>query len=497
MIQAKNILLVQGIARELQNNNQFITPNVGPIIQGLNAASFFGFQYEEGNIVKTLPLVTRDDTNHTELLEHAAEIIAGNLRKRFENIKKIVVPLVNKISERCFDEVRMTSMVDAMMMRVYLNFNRVDTTTINSPFYPKEEFNKGIDFTKINFSKYVSGTYVSLPEDDIVKLLKTSNEDINTFVADKICAVKNYFQDIFVNKATADMWESDNVLGTAGIDDLFTFWLLLNKLARNEEPIPQVSNVTLDDYHAGINYVLACVQHKLIEQAKLINSYAASGILLRNNKAKINMDYVVPSLSGSVEIWYTDAAVEEVLGKGGTLSEAVYGYLYGSLTNQLETGFSVNKVPEYVEFYHKANKDLSTSQATVNSKKIINIIIDEIEKFGADLPIIDETFEKVMNAPSIPNYKRITYLIGESYFEDYKRQLYNMFNAGKECSPRASLMESQLLLKFMRVIGLGESADLISATSTSINTEEVNIANLRTHNTVAVIDTIVKELLNK
>lgn len=498
MIQIKNILLVQGIARELRNENHFVTPGVGPIIAGLNSASFFGFQYDEKTMLKALPLVTRDDTDHTAMLEEAAEAIAANLRSRFESIKTVIVPLVHQICDKAHSEMSFSSAIDIMMERVYLNFQEVDTSIIDSPFFPKENFNNAVDFNNLDFAKYVPGVYSDISHEDAVALLKTSNDEINNLIADHVSQACYYFSDIFNRKEKEEIFDIIKKCRMQNIGGLFTFWLLLNKMVRTDAPIPQAQNLTLEDYRAGINYVLAATQNALISLAGVVRSAAAAGIALMNNKTKPSVEKGVPTVTGPSDVWYTNSAAEEIMKMGGTLSEAVYGYLYGTATNAIPVGFCVANAAQYLELYRKANSELSSIQSIGIGKKVMQHIVDCIEKFVADntsiKAIVDQKFEKVLNRPEVPAYQRITYLLGEEV-DNLRQALTRQLQNGGVDSLYNFIMESPLVIQLMRSIGLEQSANLILQTVMSQEGSELDVAALRANNTRAVINTITRELL--
>lgn len=491
MIQLKNILLVQSIAQAIKDDGCFVTPSVGPIIRGLNSESFFGFEYDESTLTKTLPIVTKEDTNHTEMLENAAEVIAANLRERFENVRTIISPLVNRIEERVREETHMSAPIDNMMQGLYLNLHSVDTIPFDSKYLPTEVSRK-IDYNKGDIKKYLSGTYLYLEDEQAISLMNTSDEEINTLFAENCRGVRNIFNEIFHDKEDgfADM-------PLRQFTACYGFWLLLNKLIRADEPIPQATKVTLDDYKADLAYVRDLAQAWLVESRNKLIFYRNAKVIITNNKAKLNTGNVVPTITGNVEVWYTDEAVEQILAQDCTLTEMIYGYLIGSLMRRIPTGFDPVMVKEYSALYRQVNEEMVDANGVAFAKNYLKIAIEVIERYVADNPVllsaVNEKYEKA-NMGECVEFKRITRLLSHQ-IEDLEKKL-RMRSDEENFDSRNILMESPLLLDFMRVIGLTKSADLICNTLRRVSSAEMDTqAKIRENNTKVVIRTIVGELL--
>lgn len=491
MIQLKNILLVQSIAQAIKEDGSYVTPHVGPIIRGLNAESFFGFEYDESTIVKTLPIVTKDDTNHTEMLEQASEVIAANFRERFENVRTIISPLVNRIEERAREEMHTSAPIDSMMQSLYLNLNSVDEIPLDSKYIPTA-ISRNVNFTKGDIRKYLSGTYLHLEDEQAISLMNTTDEDINKLFAENCREIRCLFNDVFNEKNDAFTDLSLNRFTAC-----YGLWLLLNKLIRADEPIPQATKVTLDDYKADLVYVRDLAQMWLVEARNKLMYYRNAKIVISRNNAKLNTGNVVPTISGDVQVWYTDEAVEQVLAADCTLTEVIYGYLIGSLMRRIPTGFDPIMAKEYSALYRSVNAEMTGAHSIAFSKAYSKIVAEELERYVANNPVlvasINEKYEKADIGECV-EFKRVTRLLG-SKFEELQSKL-NVFNKEKDFNSRDILMESSLLLEFMYLIGLSKSADLIRATRQAVSTGELNTPiKIRENNTKVVIATIVKELL--
>lgn len=491
MIQLKNILLVQSIAQAIKDDGCYMTPHVGPIIRGLNSESFFGFEYDESTLIKTLPIVTKEDTNHTEMLEHAAEVIATNLRERFENIRTVISPLVNRIEERSRDEMHTSAPIDSMMQGLYLRLNSVDTLPIDAKYLPTE-ISRKIDYNKGDIAKYLSGTYLYLEDEQAIGLMNTSDEEVNTLFAENCRGIRQLFNDIFHDKE-----DGFTDISLTRFTACYGFWLLLNKLIRSDEPIAQATKVTLDDYKADLTYVRDLAQAWLVESRNKLIFYRNAKVVISSNKAKLNTGNTVPTITGDVEVWYTDEAVEQILSKDCTLTEVVYGYLIGSLMRRIPTGFDPVMAKEYTALYREVNEEMTDASGVAFAKGYLKIAIDVIERYVADNPVlvsaVNEKYEKA-NMGECVEFKRITRLLTPE-LEDLEKKLCVFSDEEGFCS-RDIMMESQLLLEFMRIIGLGKSADLICNTRRKVSTGALDTAiKIRENNTKVVISTIVSELL--
>lgn len=493
MIQLKNILLVQSIARAVKEDGCFVTPNVGAIIAGLNSESFCGFQYDETTLVKTLPIVTKEDTNHTEMIEHAAEVIAANMRERFENIRNIISPLVNRIEERCREELATSAPIDNMMQSLYLRLQCVDDIPFDSKYVPTQPARE-IDFRKQDIKKYLSGTYLYLEDEQAIALMNTTDEDINKLFAENCREIRCLFNSVFNEKSNDVFGE----LSPSHFTAYYGLWLLLNKLIRADEPIPQATKVTLDDYKADLSYIRDLAQGWLVEARSKLMFYSKGKVVISRNQAKLNTTNTVPTISGEVEVWYTNDAIDEIMRADTTLTEVIYGYLIGSLTKRIPTGFDPIMAKEYTKVYHEVNNDMASAHTFAFSNQYVKIVASEIERYVSTNPtlvgIVNEKYKKRDYTSECPEYMRVTKLLAPE-LESLATKL-SAFAKDKDFNSRSILMSSDLLLVFMDLIGLDKSAALIRRTTQSVVCGDGDTAaKVRENNTNVVIKTIVSELL--
>ena len=493
MIQTKNILLTQAIARELREKKIFLTPDISRILRGLNAASYYGFQYDETTVAKVVPIVTRDDTDHTERLEIASDAIAANFRERFNNIRTIVTPLVNKIVDQCHTKVETSWVVDNMMDRVDLSFYQIKDEVLNYPYYPKELLNNAINYKAIDFANVIKGKYQEIT--NIEELLVSNDNDINTLLDKYKHDIKSYYRDIFISKENPfEGFKPEN------IERVFAFWLFINKLHRSETPIEEVTGISLDDYRGELHYVLSVLQYQLVEMAKVIRSLSSVGLAITTNEAILSTASIVPTIAGKVVVWYKPDVVAKINDIGSTLSEVIYGYLIGSLLHKTQHGFDLNKAADYVELFRQTNQEFGEKAALIIAEKYTDIMKSCIEDFVMENPgikaIVDKTFNSKYASEKVPEYKHITYMLGAAYNKLFKEiAISNPEDIKRDI--RTVIMGSDLIIELMKCIGMENSANIVLATRQVIDSEEVDIIKIREKNTEAVVETLVCELLNQ
>ncbi|AEV89718.1 putative virion structural protein [Pseudomonas phage OBP] len=345
MIKQTTVLMATPIALAASAKGIDLNDRCGDIIQGLNQTVGTIKKLTEDNIAVDLPEFTSTDTEHTDVMEATTDVIAEHIRAALNTISKKVKPILKGVENVMSSQLDPSNVSETIFGYLNISMVNIEPGFLNSPFYPKEvpaTFN-GID--TIRLADLLPGAYPQMNPNDLVDLIAVDVAELMPFFSNAE-EIRNVYNGLFVEK---DFW---SFFGANAIDNgvlsirnqsnyrfsafrpLVIGSLILNRLVSEDDPLPGVTGVSLDNYRAGLRMTRDLFSYMLVTFRTMWEERAGAGVVIVDNEVKTKVaDFgnMVGKevLSGNLTIGY-NRAVLEMFAKGDelSLSEYAVGYLY-------------------------------------------------------------------------------------------------------------------------------------------------------------------------
>lgn len=513
MISQDSILIAQPIAEELVSRNQTLLASTGSVIAGLNeqTTTVKPFKYETLSVdVPKVTVMGSDMNRHSEMKDELTDLIAPQIRRSFTYISKYLAPFAGSLGNRLEEKINSYSGPTGIIFnRFRMEIVRTDVPIFSSTRYPEKPNNDLIDFSHIDknvLSK--KGTYEWIEKEKILDYVQVSDSEISAFLSkniDKTCGalnailVDNDYRELGQpvdgkgpeNKGYID---TNTLKPCINVEGLFGAYIVLTKMRTDDNPVPWVSDVSLDDYRAAINLlwhavtnVLAGARYRYAEMSKI-------GVMVDHRKAEIFYNEKqgfgkLPFISGTVYVYVSDAAIAAAGDYG--FSERVVGYLLARIAFKAPgtEGFDQSQVEIYQEAFSTYLQGVHESMKTHASGIIRQVIGDCLTEFKKDHPEFNQIITLLNNEPDymkLPVYleKDIQLFISDCMSNCVEGQHnYREFTSGHI-----------FVSAFARAIGLDMAGDILARTAVCVPNDTVEAKRERLN--VAVTEVIIGRLLN-
>lgn len=424
MIKQSTILMATPIAMLATEKGLNLHEKAGDIIKGLNETTANIVSFTEENIATELPDYTTLVPDHTEVLDMASTIVADRIRSALYTISKTIKPILAETQEKLKGQLSSSNATDTIFDQLQINMMNIEPAFLNSPYYPKEvpaTFN-GVD--SIRLSNLLQGSYPRLSANELVELIAVEVDTLRTFFSSP-AEVENVYNALFIEKNWWTIFSPDCVKeGVALINHggnfrfesfrtLVIASLLLNKLVAMDDPLPGVTDVSLEEYRASLRMTRDLLSSLLARFRALWESRAAAGIIILDQAVKYDTQgngfsdgsglNGIKYLSGSLTIGY-NTAVLEMFAQADELSltEYVIGFLYakhrGYNVKDIITDRDVVK-QAWVEYRNDVTQAILTNKNNV-ARKVFMQVLEGLYGKEEYKPLID-----AMNDDVAPNQR--------------------------------------------------------------------------------------------
>lgn len=345
MIKQSTVLMATPIALAAAAKGIDLDDRCGDIIKGLNQTIGTIKKLTEDNIAVELPKFTAEDGEHTDVLEATTDIVADHIRAALYTISKKVKPILKGVEDNLSSLLDPSNVSETIFGYLNISMVNIEPEFLNSPFYPKEIPGTFNGINTIRLSDLLPGAYPQMNPNELLELVYVDVDVLQPFF-NNAEEIRNVYNGLFVEK---DFW---SFFGAKAIDNgvlsirdnsnyrfasfrpLVIASLLLNKLVSEDDPLPGVTGVSLDNYRAGLRITKDLFNMMLVIFRQLWEEKAGAGVVIVDNEVKVKTaDFGNMKgkdvLSGNLTIGYNRAVLEMFAGNDElSLSEYAVGFLY-------------------------------------------------------------------------------------------------------------------------------------------------------------------------
>lgn len=356
MIKQSTVLMVTPIAEIATEKGLDLNEVTSDIIKGLNQTTASIVSFTEDNIAVDLPDYTGLVQDHSELMDATTTLVADTIRGSLYTIAKVIKPILKETESRIRSSITPDSAVETIMSNVDLEMVNVEPAFLNSYFYPQEPAAIFRDIKTIRLSELLKGSYPRMTGTELVDLISLDVPDLQPYFASPQ-EVEDVYNGLFVDKFFYRIFNVDAVKdGVADIGSSLNYrfgsfrslviaTLILNKLTSMDDPIPGVSNVSLDDYRTSLSVTRDLFNTMLYHFKQIWEVRAAAGIVIIDDaltfrpaspvvESSSSTTGTVDLIQGKLIIGYNNAVLTMFADSDQlSLSEYVLGFIYAKFRN--------------------------------------------------------------------------------------------------------------------------------------------------------------------
>lgn len=487
--------------------NKDLHEAVGPVIQGLNYAVGNLASYDVDKLAVDVPDYTNLVTEHTLFADTATTQIAGAIRQAYGIISKHVKPICSAI-DRAFQSESVSQLAaDTIFAWLNVSMYNIEPSFFSSIYYPSKIPATMEGITSIRFEDFLRGAWPELTGKEIYDLVYADVPEIIDLICDTD-ELKTIYDAIFIRRDAGTIFnyaDHNFELGTVNLATggsvnnfraLMVTYLILCRLATQDDPLAGFSGSTLDEYRSTVILSRDFLTKALINfktvwedraRAGLVIDYSGTkyGELSERNDPYSHWVKGMPVLTGQVRVGYSRSVLEMfALNDKLSLSDFVAGmclcYHKGIQIKDVVTDAEriTNEYQNYVDAVFIAMRNQFGSIARGIATREITEAYKNNEEFKM---LVDAACEdKSIAVDPIAIISK--HIALEDFFIYYTG--YN----------NRSLMETDFGVAICKLLGSGIAAEIIEGMA-GITSKD--IGEYRTRLSEAAAKMIIKRLFNK
>lgn len=397
MINIKDVLTATPVVLERIPGNVQLSSNVGPLIQGLNAASISIDGYTLDNIATKLPEETKESSEHDELMNASAVKIATVIRESLNAIRTYIIPSCDLIQKKICSVGTPDSITDMIFGKLFLNFYHLPNSFFESPIFPTEpdaRYRNGVLYSSSNLTKL--GDWPEKSYEEILPLLSAAANypELHAALQDKK-AVEGAWDALgkpayWLGTQHTNLDPRNVDISPRDLNKLIVLSLLVNKFAGEEDPQKGVTNVSLEEYRDGLLKTKAFLNTVLYYAKTRYATRLGNGLIIADSDVKYEKCAIKEShffgsnvLNGGAVVVYNDT-LADYFGNSDdySLSGIVTGILYAQLSGKrIPTGDFLSLLP----FYKEAEQEYAAALSTTVIVNIRNATAEHINSALSEL----------------------------------------------------------------------------------------------------------------
>lgn len=349
MINQSNAIIAGGLALSPEAKKLNLSELVTDAISSLKDASYDLKGYNKDDVTTRLPVVTADN-EHEIIVDEVSTRIANGVRSNLEFISNTVKPIITGLENRLYDKLNFDNFYDIIARILNISFVNISPSIFNSPLYPTE-LNKTLaqsdhiaksdlaigDWPTVTGAELSKMIYLNIPELSHI----FSDEELlssvwNTvFVYKDLGYIVDNYEGCFDNN---NLYYNDLKASFKNLNSLIAGTLILTYLINNDTPFEGVTNVSLDQYRAGLSYLQGIFNDVLVRLKKTWEIKAKAGICFSDENIEykpysliygMKEDECPLMLSGRITVSYSKDVLEFFDNNPNyNLTETVIGLLY-------------------------------------------------------------------------------------------------------------------------------------------------------------------------
>lgn len=396
MIKQETIISATPIALNIPSTIN-LSEKIGSIIKGLNSSVVSMEGYDLDNITTKLAEETKDDSEHTLLLDSVSTEIAGVIRQSNYSIGKYIIPICNEIQHAISYAHTPDKIENDIFQDVLINYINIEPEIFDASFYPNtpsKVYNNGVLLTASNIdigtlpertgeelSSYVKGS-LNIPElepylSDNELLSKAWNILNNKNLLNFLDFKSSDGQTVDLNKVNYDF----NKFGV-----FVCASLIVNKLFSEEGPLEGTRGVTLEEYENHLSSLKEAFNQILYNYKIRAKSIIGRGVVILNDNTNYTLNdnedsyfYKAKDLYGNITVGYTNAALDLFSNsdKYG-LPEVILGMVISKKegTNAIALTTPLTNLDLFTDVYNSYKNSLSNA-SLMNMKNLLKRRIDD------------------------------------------------------------------------------------------------------------------------
>ena len=394
MISQSTVLMATPIALKATEKGIDLHERAGDIIKGLNETTVMATEYTEETVATALPAYTGTNPDHTEALEATTDIVADRIRNALYTISKKVKPAIVAIEQEMKLTLDPGNVSETIFRYIDINAVNIEPAFLKSPFFPKAAAPTFADINSVKVSDLIKGVYPAMSQEDLVELIALDVPELQTFFSNP-SEVKRIYDSLFVEKYWYGLIHVDAI--TDGVINLnapenFSFGnfrimviasLLLNKLVAQDDPLPGVTGVSLEEYRSSLTVARDLITTLLWRFGNIWETRAAAGVVILDDALRMTTtDHGSmagkPVLQGTLSVGYNSAVLEMFASAEElSLSEFAVGYAYAKAR-----GYHVKDIitdrdlicDAWIEYCNDVKAALFTQKSTVAEKAYARVM---------------------------------------------------------------------------------------------------------------------------
>lgn len=503
MITQDTVLTATPIAMEKIPASVRLADSAGPLIQGLCQSTVTLDGYTLENIAVALPKATEGDTEHTVLNETSAESIASVIRQSLGVISSHIVPACDLIERRLKDCFNKNRVVDYIFESFRVNPTIIDPALLNSAVFQVEPDPELAGGMILNFKALKNATWPELTAPEIRNLCKEvmsypeiaavfeSDEDVISAYEGLIHSPYWLYKDGYesVKISNLDVKVSD-------LNRLVILNCILYKLDSQDEPMDDVTGITLEDYRHGIRTLKRLTKTLMAQMKTKLGGFITAGLTFAKDELsykkvddKYSPFYGMRVLNGNVDISYSEEMGKYFENSDSiSLSEVAVGMALAKVGGIIVPGQTIiDRIPGYVELYNKYLQEvtvaLMTNIRSYAGERVRDAMI-EISKLGS--------WEEYLNGlEGNSNVTKLENLLGRS--GGYMELLTSPEFIANIQEDRKRVLNTVLAVRFADILGVPIASKILANNlDTDCSCQEKQRKALSKAIVQVVLDTLVK-----
>jgi hypothetical protein len=482
-----------------------IKPSI--IIEGLNGEVAALGSFTDNFRQEIVEVTSSEDSGHTAFTKEGSDRMAAIIRTTLSNISEYGKPLAMAIARsasNCYSRDELKSLA---MSSFTHSFVHLDDPFFDSPLFPKEVKEKGLNFTNVNLDVLKSLVFEDPTREQIVDFIGTNHADVAEVMRER---------DFSMNDAAFTLGNFESLAGmfvkgpngnfdfskvkSMASEKLIKVYVLLTRMYASEDIPAWFKGGELSKYREYVNLLWNGMTLYLLKLQQNVNALRARDLVLVDAHpvafTDIRGDSKARIVKAEVTCYYTDKALNAITGADCSMSEVLLGYYWEKLQGRTHPLAELTGEPTKFQEASEKYFNYVHEKLLVHARdRFIESALKAMEEFIVGNPLV---LERVQASGQLPgNWLRARFLgeLERGYYtiNSKNANLGGLTIDGEAgCSMEDAIMGTHIVPVFLREIGCEMAAEIIEDTFVS-QAEEDNVADKKERISVAVINLIARK----
>jgi len=443
-------------------------------------------------------------------MKEASDRMAAIIRTTLSNISEYGKPLALAIARNAANCYSRAELCEMAMSSFSHRFIHLDDPFFDSPLFPKEVKEKGLNFTNVNLDVLKALTFESPTRDQITEFLGTNHADVVEAIRDRDFTMGDAAYTLSNFETLADMFVKGpngnfdfSKVRSMDSEKLIKAYILLTRMYASEDIPSWFKGGELAKYREYVNLLWNGMTLYLLKLKQNVDALRARDMVLVDAHpvafTDIRGDSKARIVKANVSCYYTDKALQAVSGADCSMSEVLLGYYWEKLQGRVHPLAEILDNP--TKFQEAAQKYFTYvhEKLLAHAKdRFIESSLKAMEEFIGSHPLV---LERVTATGQLPgNWVRARFLgeLERGYYTINKKHvdLGSLDVDFSTVDMEDSIMCTRIVPSFLREIGCEMAAEILEDTFID-QADEDNVEDKKERITVAVINLIARKCFVK